>query len=250
MKRSSSPEISAEKRAQLQETEAETTAGEKESLPLAGDEAEVLNKLEEAMGKGDLEEAGKIINQNENTLAGLYYGTAEGKPVRYKDGVLTSALEGSGMVLKGSGTCFYGTFSAAGPEGFCRAVKGTVLERPRCDFSEGEWQEGKMTGEGKTGYSYYEGAHGEEVRAVLRQGTFLGDVLDGPFTYHSINGSGETSVWTMEADQGHLVLNERWEYLEEKMEYRLPSDNDETHVYVVFESGVSEAVWGNLLRWE
>ena len=243
-KRSSAPGLSDAGRSLSQEEE------ESQVIPITEEEAEILEKLKSAMEQGDLEQAGRMLNQIEEIMVTLYYEKTEGRPCRYDDGILTFELEGSGMVLKGSGTCFYGTFSAAGPEGFCRAVKGTILEQPRCDFSEGEWKEGKMEGTGKTGYCYYEGTQGEEVADVFRQGGFVQDLLDGPFTYHSTNGEGETSVWTMEADHGTLILDDRWEYLEDKMEYRLPSDNDETHVYVVLESSNSEPVWGNAHRWE
>ena len=219
-------------------------------IRLTEQEAGLLNELSVFLERGEMEAAGRLLNQNEEALSSLYYETAEGRPCRYAEGALSYDVEGAGLVLKGDGTCFYGTFSDAGPEGFCRAVKGTALERPRCDFSEGQWKKGKMEGPGKTGYSYYEGTTGEEVASVLRQGDFSQDLLDGSFTYSSTNGEGKTSVWTMEADRGRLVLDDRWEYLDDKLEYRLPSDSDETHVYVVFKSRAQEAAWGNALVWE
>lgn len=234
----------------------ENSAGEEETappdhrIPVTETQEALLEELQKAMEAGDLEAVGRLMNQEEEILADLFYGSAKGMPCRYEDGALSSQLEGRGLALKGSGLCFYGTFAENGPEGFCRGVRASVLEGPRYDFAEGEWQNGQMNGPGKTGYRYYEGTEGEEVAEVLREGSFENDALNGQFIYESTNGKGETSRWTMKAEMGVLALDERWEYLEDRLEYRLPADDDETHVYVVLESRLEEPSWKNPLAWE
>ena len=78
---------------------------------------------------------------------------------------------------------------------------------------------------------------------------FKNYLLNGSFIYKSTNGNGRESIWTMEADKGILVLDENWEYLEDKMEYRRKSDDNQSHVYVVPENMISCVSWRNLLVW-
>ncbi len=228
---------------------------DREGIFLTDSQETLLENLLEELGREDLEAAGRRMNRSQEKLAEIFYDVSGGKACRFvpgtnqKPAMLEWELSGTGLVLKGPGLIFYGDITEEGLNGQGVSLKFSGTGRPRYDYAIGIWKNGRLNGQGTIGYHYYEGTGGEEVMKVEKEGIFQNDCLDGPFTYKSTNGDGQESVWTMKADKGILVLNENWEYLEDKMEYRLKSDENQSHVYVMPESIVSQILWINLLVW-
>lgn len=222
---------------------------------LSDSQITLLEGLLTDLDRGDLEAAGRKMNQSREELAEVFYRVSGGRACRFvpqtkqKPARLEWELSGNGLVLKGPGLIFYGDITEEGLRGQGISLRFSGVDRPRYDYAVGFWKNGRLNGPGTIGYHCYEGTKGEEVAKVEKKGTFQNDLLDGSFTYKSTNGNGRESVWTMEAKNGVLVLDENWEYLEDKMEYRLESDKNQRHVYVVPENVRSHASWRNLLIW-
>ena len=233
----------------------ENEARESSGISLTDSQRTLLEGLLEELDQGDLEAAGRRMNQYQQELEGIFYGTSGGRACRFvprtKQGParLEWDLSGTGLVLKGPGLIFYGDITGQGPEGQGISLRFSGNSRPRYDYAVGFWKNGRLNGQGVIGYHYYGGEKGETVAKVEKKGIFQNDLLNGSFIYKSTNGNGRESIWTMEADKGILVLDENWEYLEDKMEYRRKSDDNQSHVYVVPENMISCVSWRNLLVW-
>lgn len=233
----------------------ENEARQNEGIFLTDSQRTLLEGLLAELDRRDLEAAGRRMNQYQQELAGIFYETSGGRACRFvprtkqEPARLEWELSGNGLVLKGPGLIFYGDITEEGLDGQGISLRFSGIGRPRYDYAVGFWKNGRLDGQGTIGYHYYEGAKGEEVVKVEKEGTFQNDLLNGPFVYKSTNGNGRESLWTMEADKGILVFDENWEYLEDKMEYRLMSNKNKSHVYVVPESIAAQASWRNLLVW-
>jgi len=107
-----------------------------------------------------------------------------------------------------------------------------------------------MEGDGHTGYCYYENSPRGEARDVCKTGRFSGDRLEGEVTYTTLNQEGETSTWKLEVKDGTVQLDDRWIYIEERGEYQLMSQEDDSHAYIMDEKLADQPVWINLLAWE
>ena len=83
-----------------------------------------------------------------------------------------------------------------------------------------------------------------------RQEGFSGDRLEGEVTYTTLNQEGETSTWMLEVKDGTVQLDDRWIYIEERGEYQLMSQEDDSHAYIMDEQLADQPVWINLLAWE
>ena len=89
-----------------------------------------------------------------------------------------------------------------------------------------------------------------EARDVCKTGRFSGDRLEGEVTYTTLNQEGETSTWMLEVKDGTVQLDDRWIYIEERGEYQLMSQEDDSHAYIMDEKLAGQPVWINLLAWE
>ena len=141
---------------------------EQPELPVSEAQAEhLLSPLYQAMKSEDLAAAAAVLNGEEaefqtlceETLAGelwLYYEEeVSGVTIRYME-PLKEASQAEGLVLSKYHTAFYGTFSEGKPEGNGTAIQTAVVEEPRYSYAKGNWTQGKLNGEGETGYRYYE----------------------------------------------------------------------------------------------
>ncbi len=220
------------------------------ALPrLSDSQNQLLAQLSEAMERGDLEQAARLMLEEETALGDLFYETLEGNRYLYQEGELSPDPDGTGLVLARPTVLFYGTFAGGVPQGQASALQATQLEYPRYDYSAGSWEDGRMEGEGRTGYCYYAGA-GEENQSVSREGVFSGDLMEGAVRYVTVNAEGEESAWTMEAREGKLVLTDAWEYQENDGTYRLPSEGDSGHDYVISEENAEETRFQNMIPWD
>lgn len=216
---------------------------------LETDQIELLDGLAAALKSRDLEAGGAMLLDNEQKLDYLFYQVMKGEPYLYRDGTLSSELEGEGLVMTRPVAAFYGTFENGMPEGACVAIQGIELDGVRYDYADGIWSGGKLNGEAEAGYHYYNGSGEGESQAVKRIGRFVDDLMDGAFTYETVSSDGEVTVWDMEAEDGRTKFDERWLHDDEKQYYYLPSREIDSHTYVVPDDEAEDIRWRNMLLW-
>lgn len=217
---------------------------------LEHDQKELLDHLYEAMKNGNLEQAAKEMLTHEQKLQYLFYEVLDGEKYLYQDGVLSKDLTGTGLVLQKPTAVFFGEFQGGKPEGEGTALQVIQLEDWRYDYARGMWKDGKMEGEGETGYHYYHGVTSEESQSMRKSGTFQADLMNGTVEYETVNSAGEHSTWKLEAEQGKTVIDETWIEQEEIGEYHLLSNDTQNHVYVIPKINKDDVLWRNLLVWE
>ena len=216
---------------------------------LETDQIELLDGLAAALKSRDLEAGGAMLLDNEQKLDYLFYQVMKGEPYLYRDGTLSSELEGEGLVMTRPVAAFYGTFENGMPEGACVAIQGIELDGVRYDYADGIWSGVKLNGEAEAGYHYYNGSGEGESQAVKRIGRFVDDLMDGAFTYETVSSDGEVTVWDMEAEDGRTKFDERWLHDDEKQYYYLPSREIDSHTYVVPDDEAEDIRWRNMLLW-
>ncbi|MEG2700208.1 MAG: hypothetical protein RR995_03350 [Hungatella sp.] len=236
-------------------SEAEPTvnipASTAELLPqLDPNQIELFDAMIACLQEENMQEAAKILHENEPTLQYLYGQVLEGKRYLYRDGVLSEELSGTGLVLKQPFSIFYGEFQDGYPQGEGTALQVIQLDALRYDYSVGSFEKGKMEGQGMVGYSYYEGIQGEENQSVQKEGTFVQDRMEGDLAYRTINSEGVTTIWDIKAENGKTKIDERWVHEEKKQDYYLPATQDNSRAYVLPESDLEEVRWRNMLLWE
>lgn len=210
----------------------------------------VLDKIMEALEAQDLETAARVMDRGEEELLTLFYEVMDGSRYLYDGQSFSQSMEGEGLVLTMPNTLYYGSFKDGRPEGNCTALQVVELDAPRYDYSQGLWKDGKMEGGGHTGYCYYEASPEGEARDVCKTGRFAGDRLEGEVVYTTLNQEGESSTWKLEVKDGTVQLDDRWIYIEERGEYQLMSQEDDSHAYIMDEEMAEQPVWINLLAWE
>jgi hypothetical protein len=222
---------------------------EEEEL-LSKEEKALLNKLLKTMNSGKLEKAAELMEEKQDTLAELFYGTMDGQRYLWDGEMLSEEINGDGLVLIKPSAMFYGSFENGMPEGTCQVLQTVNLDFPRYDYSQGTWKAGKMEGEGSTGYCYYKKTPEGEAQSVCKTGTFHGDLMDGDITYESTGGESSEDRFEMTVEKGVIVLDERWSYLEQEKEYQLLSEEDKSHAYYLTEEQAAAEMWKNILVWE
>lgn len=130
------------------------------------------------------------------------------------------------------------------------AIQAMVLDEPRYTYADGIWSGGKMNGEGKTGYRYYENAPESGFVMTEKAGSYKDNLLDGSFLYRAETAGGDRIHWEMEADNGVTVLSDGWVHYEDRKEYMLPSVEDSLRAYVLKEDQISTVLWNNLILWD
>ncbi|MCI7794922.1 MAG: hypothetical protein MR528_01280 [Lachnospiraceae bacterium] len=231
------------------------------TFPLNDEETKMFSDLYAAMAAGRCSQAAGILNEMEAGWIRVMTETLEGSVWLYReytdeDGEIVKTMEpfsdtteGTGLAVTRYHTAFFGDFSEGMPNGTCLALQAMVLDEPRYTFAEGEWIDGKMNGEGKTGYCYYANAPKSGFVRTEKAGNYCDNLLDGPFVYRTESGYGETITWRMEAEQGKIVLTDRWSYSSYQKEYSLPSEEDPQRSYVLSEEKVANVMWNNLIHW-
>lgn len=234
------------------QTPVETTV-EVQDIPklpvLDPDQIEILDAVIVYLNDENPGEAAAKLLENEQKLQYVFYQVLKGEQYLYRDGTLSEELEGKGLVLKKPLSIYYGSLQDGVPEGEGICLQGIYLEGMRYDYSQGTWNAGKMQGDGVVGYHYYEGVSGEENVAVQKEGVFVDDLMDGALVYRTTNSEGETSTWNMEAQQGKTKLNESWIQDAENGQYDLPSNENQSHTYVLMQEEVEEVRWRNMIPW-
>ncbi|MBQ1240592.1 MAG: hypothetical protein IIX74_01690, partial [Lachnospiraceae bacterium] len=136
-------------------------------LPVSDTEEELLSNIYETMTQARYADTARLLNENEKMFTDLLAKTLTEEKycyweTEYENGTVIRNLEPlsssgrmEGMVLTRYNTIFYGTFENGKPEGECHAIQAMILDEPRYTFAEGIWKNGKMNGEGRTGYHYY-----------------------------------------------------------------------------------------------
>lgn len=233
---------------------AEAEAALRESIAnqvpeLSDSQIQLLDGIESAVRGKNLETAARMMAEHGERLWVLFYDLLDGQPYLYHDGILQKKLEGQGLLIRRPTSVYVGNLLDGKPEGEGTALQVVELEYPRYDYSSGTWKDGEMNGEGGIGYRYYDGA-GDENQAAWREGTFVDDRMDGKLTYSTTNGAGETSTWSMTAEAGKLVIDDRWIFDEEKGIYQLMSNEENGNAYVVGKEVVEETRFQNLIPWE
>lgn len=236
-------------------------------------EEQLLGLIAGYMENEDLENAARVIHANEKALEQLFFAKLADGFFLYDGSRMTDQADGHGLVLTRTATMFYGDFKDGKPEGECLGLQVVDLEEGvRYDFSKGIWRDGQMNGDGSNGYNYYEGVSGNNVMKITRSGEFSKDLMDGPILYSSTNGDGETTLWTVEVEDGILVLDGRWaqETGEDgstvwwllsddsweqvtgddgNAEWRQLPSADGGHVYSVTDSDTKEVRWRNMIQY-
>ncbi len=219
------------------------------SPELSDSQRELLDQLQRAVEQEDYEEAARLLLKQNERFWVLYYDVMGGRPYLYREGKLTDELEGEGLVLRKPSTVYAGELKDGKPDGQGTALQAIELSYPRYDYAVGQWKSGRMNGQGRTGYTYYEGA-GEENREVFREGTFSDDCMDGEVHYGTVNADGERTEWTIHTEKGVIVPDENWRLDEERGVYQLPADHDASRAYVVAADSMDDILFRNVILWE
>ncbi|MBR5267504.1 MAG: hypothetical protein IKU20_04860 [Lachnospiraceae bacterium] len=233
-----------------------------EELPVSKTEEELLSNLYGTMVNGEYADTARLLNENEEMFTDLLSETlTEDKycywEKTYENGIvirylkpLSSVEVMEGMVLTRYNTVFYGTFYDGKPEGECHAIQAMVLDEPRYTFAEGTWKNGKMNGEGRTGYHYYKNVPAKGFVMTEKAGLYVDNLLDGVFVYRTESVLGEQLSWEIEAEKGITVLAEKWSHFPLRKEYMIGAKEDSARAYVLSEEKVGALLWNNLITWD
>lgn len=242
-------------------TQMTTTAAELDEFPIGEIEKTLLSELYGALTEGELSRAASILNENKDVFDKLLTETLEGEKYGYYEtldkkgnvkkhmGLLHAFPDFYGMVLTRNNTVFYGAFLNGVPEGKCTAIQTMVLDQPRYSYAIGIWSDGRMNGEGQTGYHYYLNAPESGLIRNEKRGNYRDNLLDGTFLYETESADGETLSWEIKAINGVTVITPEWEYYPYRKEYMLGSKEDPVRTYVLSKDKVTVALWNNLILW-
>ncbi len=233
----------------VEESIAESEAEAGRGPELTEEQAELLTGIADALSDGQMEACARMMEERGDELAEIFYDVMGGQDYLYRDGVLYTELEGSGLVLRKSSLAFYGDFAHGRPDGTVTALQAIDLDYPRYDYAVGTWHDGAMYGYGTVGYSYYEGS-GQDNQMVRREGLFLDNLMYGEILYETANAQGETGTWNITALNGILVLDDRWMLDKAGEFYQLRSNESDGHAYVIPADSAEEVRFQNLLLWE
>ena len=216
---------------------------------ISQEELQMVSQLYQVLEQGNLEEGAKILVEQEELFARLFYETLGGAKALFDGSGFQEDIEGNGMVFVSSAAVFKGSFQAGKPQGNCLALQAFQLEKPRYDYALGLWNQGRMEGEGRVGYCYYQEAPDGETEAVDRQGNFQADRMDGMVNYTTFSQAEGQTTWEIQVTEGMISMDERWTYDGQMDDYHLPSKQNPGKVYAVSSEEIQEALWVNLLTW-
>lgn len=224
-------------------------AGETDEPVLSEKELLALQELTAALQSDRGDAVARILDRKQETFVRIFYDALKGERWLFDGTNFSREIEGEGLVLTLPSTVFYGEFHQGNPDGTATALQFVNVDSPRYNYSRGLWKDGRMEGEGMTGYCYYETIPSGEHKRTEKKGRFKENRLEGEFEYKIVGGDGSISLWTMKAERGVLVLDEKWKYLEEEKEYQLTADNQEGHAYLLSEDQAAQPIWENLILW-
>lgn len=221
-----------------------------EAPELNEQERAAVQRLAAAVKSGNKERIASELLADGDTLSWLYYETFGEERYRYDGTEFRTDLAGEGMVLTGAASVFYGSFGENGPEGRCTALQAVELEKPRYDYSEGIWKDGRMDGAGVSGYRYYQGPPQGEAEEIRREGRFVRGKMEGTITYRNTGSDGVTATYTMEVKAGVTQPDDRWIPGPEEGVYHLEADDNPAYAYALTEEEMKQPRWVNLLVWD
>lgn len=224
-----------------------TEAAESEFLTKEQDD--LLRRLLGLMKLNDLAGAASFLEERKSEIAVLLDETFAGERYLYNEEGIADRIDGRGVVLTSPSTLFYGIFADGAPEGNTVALQGIVLEEPRYNFAIGNWIDGKMSGYGTSGYTYYEGIGEADGLKTEKSGTFKDDLMEGEIRYTSINNEGNSVTWIISVRKGVTQIDDRWSYKESRNEYLLLAENDDSHAYLLKAADAEAAIWLNRITW-
>ena len=226
------------------------SSSQSEAPELNEQELAAVQRLAAAVKSGDKERIASELLADGDTLSWLYYVTCGEERYRYDGTEFRTDLAGEGMVLTGAASVFYGSFGENGPEGRCTALQAVELEKPRYDYSEGIWKDGRMDGAGVSGYRYYQGPPQGEAEEIRREGRFVRGKMEGTITYRNTGSDGVTATYTMEVKEGVTQPDDRWIQGPEEGVYHLEADDNPAYAYALTEEEMKQPRWVNLLVWD
>ncbi|RGX21513.1 hypothetical protein DWV29_26440 [Enterocloster asparagiformis] len=226
------------------------SSSQSEAPELNEQELAAVQRLAAAVKSGDKERIASELLADGDTLSWLYYETFGEERYRYDGTEFRTDLAGEGMVLTGAASVFYGSFGENGPEGRCTALQAVELEKPRYDYSEGIWKDGRMDGAGVSGYRYYQGPPQGEAEEIRREGRFVRGKMEGTITYRNTGSDGVTATYTMEVKEGVTQPDDRWIQGPEEGVYHLEADDNPAYAYALTEEEMKQPRWVNLLVWD
>lgn len=226
------------------------SSSQSEAPELNEQERAAVQRLAAAVKSGNKERIASELLADGDTLSWLYYETFGEERYRYDGTEFRTDLAGEGMVLTGAASVFYGSFGENGPEGRCTALQAVELEKPRYDYSEGIWKDGRMDGAGVSGYRYYQGPPQGEAEEIRREGRFVRGKMEGTITYRNTGSDGVTATYTMEVKEGVTQPDGRWIPGPEEGVYHLEADDNPAYAYALTEEEMKQPRWVNLLVWD
>lgn len=226
------------------------SSSQSEAPELNEQERAAVQRLAAAVKSGNKERIASELLADGDTLSWLYYETFGEERYRYDGTEFRTDLTGEGMVLTGAASVFYGSFGENGPEGRCTALQAVELEKPRYDYSEGIWKDGRMDGAGVSGYRYYQGPPQGEAEEIRREGRFVRGKMEGTITYRNTGSDGVTATYTMEVKEGVTQPDDRWIPGPEEGVYHLEADDNPAYAYALTEEEMKQPRWVNLLVWD
>ena len=226
------------------------SSSQSEAPELNEQERAAVQRLAAAVKSGNKERIASELLADGDTLSWLYYETFGEERYRYDGTEFRTDLAGEGMVLTGAASVFYGSFGENGPEGRCTALQAVELEKPRYDYSEGIWKDGRMDGAGVSGYRYYQGPPQGEAEEIRREGRFVRGKMEGTITYRNTGSDGVTATYTMEVKEGVTQPDDRWIPGPEEGVYHLEADDNPAYAYALTEEEMKQPRWVNLLVWD
>ena len=226
------------------------SSSQSEAPELNEQERAAVQRLAAAVKSGNKERIASELLADGDTLSWLYYETFGEERYRYDGTEFRTDLAGEGMVLTGAASVFYGSFGENGPEGRCTALQAVELEKPRYDYSEGTWKDGRMDGAGVSGYRYYQGPPQGEAEEVRKEGRFVRGKMEGTITYRNTGSDGVTATYTMEVKEGVTQPDDRWIPGPEEGIYHLEADDNPAYAYALTEEEMKQPRWVNLLVWD
>ncbi len=226
------------------------SSSKSEAPELNEQERAAVQRLAAAVKSGNKERIASELLADGDTLSWLYYETFGEERYRYDGTEFRTDLAGEGMVLTGAASVFYGSFGENGPEGRCTALQAVELEKPRYDYSEGIWKDGRMDGAGVSGYRYYQGPPQGEAEEIRREGRFVRGKMEGTITYRNTGSDGVTATYTMEVKEGVTQPDDRWIPGPEEGVYHLEADDNPAYAYALTEEEMKQPRWVNLLVWD
>ena len=74
--------------------------------------------------------------------------------------------------------------------------------------------------------------------------------MEGNIEYVSKNASGIQTQWNLTVKAGVTVLDDRWKMTEDEKQFRLSSETDGMHDYVLDSQKADAVLWKNMVEWK